>query len=197
MTRREVNKTSPPLPKYKYVDPDQTTSARACWALSLLPIQLQEGRTGKVNRAKSAPASHPFKSTSGVQTKQVVVDLTLVPAPHRCQPLHLSDALPDTHPPSPTMSAPSANAPAPAPAPAGAAAPKKKEEEEQLSFGEIMRKASASAVRGGTAGAVAMGANVFALMWMRTTVRCWLDPWPLSLGWDGAAANLSCGQTKK
>jgi hypothetical protein len=98
------------------------------------------------------------------------------------------------------MSAPSANAPAPAPAPApaGAAAPKKKEETEQLSFGEIMRKASASAVRGGTAGAVAMGANVFALMWMRTTVRCWLDPWPLlALEWDGAAANVSCWQTKK
>jgi len=45
------------------------------------------------------------------------------------------------------------------------------EAQEPLSFGEIMRKASASAVRGGTAGAVAMGANVLALMWMRTTVR--------------------------
>jgi hypothetical protein len=69
------------------------------------------------------------------------------------------------------MSSP-ANASAPPPAAAAAAvgsAPKK--DEEQLSFGEIMRKASASAVRGGTAGAVAMGANVFALMWMRTTVR--------------------------
>jgi hypothetical protein len=38
------------------------------------------------------------------------------------------------------------------------------------SFEEIMRKAGASAVRGGTAGAVAMGANVACLMWMRTTV---------------------------
>jgi hypothetical protein len=67
------------------------------------------------------------------------------------------------------MSSP-ANASAPPPAAAAVgAAPKK--DEEQLSFGEIMRKASASAVRGGTAGAVAMGANVFALMWMRTTVR--------------------------
>jgi hypothetical protein len=41
---------------------------------------------------------------------------------------------------------------------------------EALSFREIMAKASKSAVRGGTAGAVAMGANVFTLMWMRTTV---------------------------
>ena len=38
-------------------------------------------------------------------------------------------------------------------------------------FKEIMNKAGASAVRGGTAGAVAMGANVACLMWMRTTVR--------------------------
>ena len=33
-----------------------------------------------------------------------------------------------------------------------------------------MNKAAASAVRGGTAGACAMGANVACLMWMRTTV---------------------------
>jgi hypothetical protein len=52
------------------------------------------------------------------------------------------------------------------------------EKEEELSFGEVVRKASASAVRGGTAGAVAMGANVFALMWMRTTVRF---SWPLAV----------------
>ena len=39
------------------------------------------------------------------------------------------------------------------------------------SFREILAEASASAVRGGTAGAVAMGANVVCLMWMRTTVR--------------------------
>ena len=37
-------------------------------------------------------------------------------------------------------------------------------------FGEIMDKAAKSALRGGTAGAVAMGLNVGALMWMRTTV---------------------------
>jgi hypothetical protein len=44
-------------------------------------------------------------------------------------------------------------------------------EEKQLSFGEIMDKAAKSAMRGGTAGAVAMGANVAALMWMRTTIN--------------------------
>jgi hypothetical protein len=37
-------------------------------------------------------------------------------------------------------------------------------------FEEVMNKAAASAIRGGTAGAVAMGANVACLMWMRTTV---------------------------
>jgi hypothetical protein len=37
--------------------------------------------------------------------------------------------------------------------------------------GEILDKAAKSAMRGGTAGAVAMGLNVGALMWMRTTVR--------------------------
>ena len=37
-------------------------------------------------------------------------------------------------------------------------------------FNEIMDKAAKSAIRGGTAGAVAMGANVACLMWMRTTV---------------------------
>jgi hypothetical protein len=36
---------------------------------------------------------------------------------------------------------------------------------------QILEKAGASAVRGGTAGAVAMGMNVGLLMWMRTTVR--------------------------
>jgi len=39
-----------------------------------------------------------------------------------------------------------------------------------LTVGEVLDKAAKSAVRGGTAGACAMGANVFALMWMRTTV---------------------------
>jgi hypothetical protein len=42
--------------------------------------------------------------------------------------------------------------------------------DEPPTFREVMNKASASAVRGGTAGAVAMFANVGALMWMRTTV---------------------------
>ncbi len=45
------------------------------------------------------------------------------------------------------------------------------EKKEPLSFRDVISKASASAVRGGTAGAVAMGANVACLMWMRTTVR--------------------------
>ena len=40
-----------------------------------------------------------------------------------------------------------------------------------MSFQEVMTKAAQSAARGGTAGAVAMGANVACLMWMRTTVR--------------------------
>jgi hypothetical protein len=43
--------------------------------------------------------------------------------------------------------------------------------EKELSFSEIMSKAGKSAMRGGTAGAVAMGANVACLMWMRTTVN--------------------------
>ena len=42
--------------------------------------------------------------------------------------------------------------------------------EEGPTFKEIMQKASKSAIRGGTAGAAAMGANVACLMWMRTTV---------------------------
>jgi hypothetical protein len=43
-------------------------------------------------------------------------------------------------------------------------------EETPPTFEEIMSKAGKSAMRGGTAGAVAMGANVACLMWMRTTV---------------------------
>ena len=39
------------------------------------------------------------------------------------------------------------------------------------SLRSILEKAGASALRGGTAGAVAMGANVGLLMWMRTTVN--------------------------
>jgi len=41
---------------------------------------------------------------------------------------------------------------------------------EPQTFNEIMNKAAASALRGGVAGAAAMGANVACLMWMRTTV---------------------------
>jgi len=39
------------------------------------------------------------------------------------------------------------------------------------SFKEVMNKAGKSAIRGGTAGAAAMGANVACLMWMRTTIN--------------------------
>jgi hypothetical protein len=52
------------------------------------------------------------------------------------------------------------------------------EQKTQPTVGEILDKAAKSAMRGGTAGAVAMGLNVGALMWMRTTVRlisCWLS----------------------
>jgi len=41
----------------------------------------------------------------------------------------------------------------------------------KLSFREVLDKSAASAMRGGLAGACAMGANVAALMWIRTTVR--------------------------
>jgi len=44
-------------------------------------------------------------------------------------------------------------------------------QEKQLTFSEIMTKASNSALRGGLAGACAMGANVACLMWMRTTIN--------------------------
>ena len=44
--------------------------------------------------------------------------------------------------------------------------------EEPPTVREILDKAGKSAMRGGTAGAVAMGLNVGALMWMRTTVSC-------------------------
>jgi hypothetical protein len=39
-----------------------------------------------------------------------------------------------------------------------------------MTFGEVLNKSVASALRGGAAGAAAMGANVAALMWLRTTV---------------------------
>jgi hypothetical protein len=42
--------------------------------------------------------------------------------------------------------------------------------EVKLTFREVMSKAAGSAMRGGAAGAAAMGANVACLMWMRTTV---------------------------
>jgi len=44
-------------------------------------------------------------------------------------------------------------------------------DEKQLSLNEVMDKAAKSAMRGGIAGAAAMGANVACLMWMRTTVN--------------------------
>jgi len=46
-----------------------------------------------------------------------------------------------------------------------------KKQGEELSFSAVMDKAAKSAIRGGTAGAVAMGANVACLMWMRTTIN--------------------------
>lgn len=42
---------------------------------------------------------------------------------------------------------------------------------EPLQWNEVLNKAAASAMRGGTAGACAMGANVACLMWMRTTIN--------------------------
>ena len=42
--------------------------------------------------------------------------------------------------------------------------------QQPLTVNEVLSKAAKSAIRGGTAGALAMGANVGALMWMRTTV---------------------------
>lgn len=42
---------------------------------------------------------------------------------------------------------------------------------QQLSVNDILNKAAKSAIRGGTAGALAMGANVGCLMWMRTTIN--------------------------
>jgi len=47
----------------------------------------------------------------------------------------------------------------------------KKTEEPPATLSEILDKAAKSALRGGTAGACAMGANVACLMWMRTTVN--------------------------
>ncbi|GMI09547.1 hypothetical protein TrVE_jg10403 [Triparma verrucosa] len=43
--------------------------------------------------------------------------------------------------------------------------------QEQLSFRQVLDKSAKSAMRGGTAGAVAMFCNVGALMWMRTTIN--------------------------
>jgi len=43
--------------------------------------------------------------------------------------------------------------------------------ETKLTAAQVLDKAAKSAVRGGTAGALAMGANVAALMWMRTTIN--------------------------
>lgn len=43
--------------------------------------------------------------------------------------------------------------------------------QQPLTINEVLNKAAKSAIRGGTAGALAMGANVGALMWMRTTIN--------------------------
>jgi len=43
--------------------------------------------------------------------------------------------------------------------------------QQPLTVNEVLSKAAKSAIRGGTAGALAMGANVGALMWMRTTIN--------------------------
>ena len=54
---------------------------------------------------------------------------------------------------------------------------KEESKEQKPTFQEVLNKAGKSAMRGGTAGAVAMGANVACLMWMRTTVshlRKWI-----------------------
>lgn len=56
------------------------------------------------------------------------------------------------------------------------------EQKQPLTFREVMSKAAASAARGGTAGAVAMGANVACLMWMRTTVRKYISMWLMPCG---------------
>ncbi len=48
------------------------------------------------------------------------------------------------------------------------------EKKEAPTFKEVLDKAAKSAVRGGTAGACAMGANVACLMWMRTTVSTFM-----------------------
>lgn len=49
--------------------------------------------------------------------------------------------------------------------------PDAKKEETPPSITEILNNARKSAIRGGTAGAAAMGANVACLMWLRTTVN--------------------------
>lgn len=48
--------------------------------------------------------------------------------------------------------------------------PTKNSPGDDLTFPEIMNEAAKSAMRGGTAGAAAMGAIVASLMWLRTTV---------------------------
>jgi hypothetical protein len=46
-----------------------------------------------------------------------------------------------------------------------------KKEDKVLSISEVLTNARNSALRGGAAGAAAMGANVACLMWLRTTVN--------------------------
>lgn len=59
----------------------------------------------------------------------------------------------------------------PVPTPAPVPAPPVPEKKTPPTFGEIMNKAAKASIRGGVAGAAAMGANVLALMWMRTTIN--------------------------
>ena len=46
-----------------------------------------------------------------------------------------------------------------------------KKKEEQVDAKQVLDKALGRALQGGVAGALAMGANVLTLMWMRTTVN--------------------------
>ncbi len=56
---------------------------------------------------------------------------------------------------------------------------KEESKEQKPTFQEVLNKAGKSAMRGGTAGAVAMGANVACLMWMRTTVSHYVNGFAL------------------
>ncbi|EER08193.1 conserved hypothetical protein [Perkinsus marinus ATCC 50983] len=68
------------------------------------------------------------------------------------------------------MSAPAASATT-TPAPVSAQAAALEQQRKQLSASDVLGKATAAAFRGGIAGASAQVVNVFALMWMRTTMN--------------------------